>query len=128
MKLVDTVALVGFLNPDDKAHRRASEHIADVWAGNDVFVPASTLVEADLVMKVRGYTDAERKTSWGALESAIPAEKLITNSASSFRGAIVLQENGMDYFDSLITSLARESDSIVITTDKEIAASVQSEW
>jgi predicted nucleic-acid-binding protein len=128
MKLIDTVALVGFLNPDDKAHARASEHMVSVSAGNDVFVPASTLVEVDLVMKIRGYTETERKTSWTALESAIPTEKLISNSASSLRDAIVLQEKGMDYFDSLIASLAKENGSTVITTDKRIAASVESEW
>lgn len=128
MKLIDTVVLVGFLNPDDKVYGRASEHIAGVSARNDVFVPASTLVETDLVMKIRGYTEAERRTSWSALESAIPAEKLVSNSASSLRDAISLQENGMDYFDSLITSLARENRGTVVTTDKRIAASVESEW
>jgi predicted nucleic-acid-binding protein len=128
MKLIDTVALIGFLNPDDKVHRRASEHIATVSTGNDVFVPASTLLETDLVLKIRGYTEAERRTSWAALESSIPAEKLLSNSASSLRGAVILQEEGMDYFDSLIASLAKENGSTVLTTDKRIAASVESEW
>ncbi len=58
----------------------------------------------------------------------VPSGKLIANSASSLRDAINLQENGMDYFDSLITSLARENGSTVVTTDKKIAASVDSEW
>ena len=128
MKLIDTVALVGFLNPDDKVHRRASEHIARVSAETEVFVPASTLLETDLVMKVRGYSETERRTSWSALESVIPAEKLISNSPSSLRGAIIFQENGMDYFDALIASLAKENGSTVVTTDKRIAASVESEW
>lgn len=128
MKLIDTVVLVGFLNPEDKVHGRASEHVASVSAGNDVFVPASTLVETDLVMKIRGYTEAERRTSWSALESAIPVEKLISNSASSLRDAVSLQGNGMDYFDSLIASLARENGSTVVTTDKRIATTVESEW
>ncbi len=128
MKLIDTVAVVGFLNPDDKVHKRASEHIESISAANDVFVAASTLVETDLVMKISGYTEAERRTSWEALESAIPSGRLIPNSASSLRDAITLQESGMDYFDSLITSLARENGSTVVTTDKKIAASVDSEW
>jgi len=128
MKLIDTVALIGFLNPDDKAHRRASEHLNSVSAQKDVLVPASTLLETDLVLKTRGYTEAERRTSWGALDSAIPAEKHISNSASSLRDAVILQENGMDYFDSLITSLAKENRSTVVTTDKRIAGSVESQW
>jgi predicted nucleic-acid-binding protein len=128
MKLLDTVAIIGFLNTDDKLHGRASEHIRSVSTDNNFFVPAISLVEADLVMKVRGYTDSERETSWSALESVIPVEKLIANSASSINGAIGLQKNGMDYFDSLITSLAKEEDSVVITTDKRISASAKSEW
>jgi predicted nucleic-acid-binding protein len=128
MKLIDTVPLIGFLNPDEKVHRRASEHLASVSAQKDVLVPASTLLETDLVLKIRGYTEAERRTSWGALDSAIPAEKLISNNASSLRDTVILQKNGMDYFDSLIASVAKENDSTVVTTDKRIAAPVESEW
>jgi predicted nucleic-acid-binding protein len=128
MKLLDTVAVIGFLNPDDKLHKRASEHIRSVTSDSSLFVPAISLVETDLVMKIRGYTDSERETSWSALASVIPAKKLIANSASSINDAIGLQKGGMDYFDSLITSLAKEKDSVVITTDKRIAASVKSEW
>lgn len=128
MKLLDTVAIIGFLNPEDRLHKRASEHVGSVSTDGSVFVPAVSLVEADLVMKIRGYSDSERETSWSALESAIPAEKLVSNSASSIRGAVDLQKNGMDYFDSLIASLAKERDSVVITTDKRIAGSVKSEW
>ncbi len=128
MKLIDTVAVVGFLNPDDKVHKRASEHIESISAANDVFVAASTLVETDLVMKISGYTEAERRTSWEALESAIPSGRLIPNSASSLRDAITLQENGMDYFDSLVASLAKETGSAVITTDRKIEDVVETEW
>lgn len=128
MKLVDTVAIVGGLNPKDKAHKRCMEQIRRVTRDNDVFVPSVSLVEADLVMKIRGYDYSEREISWRALEDRIPSSKIIANSVSSIHSALELQEQGMDYFDSLITSIALETNSIVITTDRAIERFVKTEW
>jgi PIN domain nuclease of toxin-antitoxin system len=128
MRLIDTVAVIGFLNPKDRAHARSIEHVSHVTSHDDTFVPMISLVEADLVMKIKGYEPSEREVSWRALESRIPTSRIISNSVSSLYSALELQEQGMDYFDSLITSLALETGSIVITTDKVIAATVQTEW
>src|SRR5437879_1624295 len=128
MRLIDTVAVIGFLNPEDREHRRSAEHIAKVASDDDVFVPSFSLMEADLVMKTRGYSNSEREISWRALEARIPSPKIAAHSISSIYGALELQEDGMDYFDSLITSLAIETESTVITTDKAIAAAVKTEW
>lgn len=93
-----------------------------------MFVPAVVLIETDLVMKVRGYDLAEREVSWRALEDKIPQSKIIVNSISSIFSAMELQRQGMEYFDSLISSLALETDSIVITTDKAIDRIARTEW
>ncbi|MDG7008039.1 MAG: PIN domain-containing protein [Nitrososphaerota archaeon] len=128
MKLVDTVALIGYLNPRDREHRRSVHHMERVASDEEVFVPVTSLVEADLVMKVRGYSDSERETSWGALESAVPRAKVVSNTVSSVRAAVELQRTGMDYFDSLIAALAKEAGSRVITTDASIKDIVETEW
>ena len=128
MKLVDTVAIIGYLNPKDKTHKRSVEHISRVASDGEVFVPMASLVEADLVMKIKGYTYSEREISWRALERKIPPSKIVTNFVSSIYHALGLQEEGMDYFDSLISSLAQETNSVVITTDKVIEAAVKTEW
>ncbi len=128
MRLVDTVALIGYLNSRDREHRRSLEHIPQISSDDDVFVPDLSLIEADLVMKIRGYTYSEREISWRALETKIPTSRIAMHSVSSIYSALKLQEEGMDYFDSLITSLARETSSIVITTDRAIAAAVETEW
>ncbi len=128
MRLIDTVALIGCLNPRDKTHARSTEHMSRVASHNDVFVPVISLIETDLVMKIKGYDHSEREVSWRALESRIPPSKIITNSVSSIYSALGLQKDGMDYFDSLISSLARETNSVVITTDKAIENVVQTEW
>ena len=128
MRLVDTVALIGYLNPRDKEHRSSVGHLTKIASNEDVFVPNLALVEADLVMKIRGYSHSEREVSWRALESKIPRSKIIVHSVSSIYSAMRLQEQGMDYFDSLITSIALETNSIVVTTDKEIGKAVETEW
>jgi predicted nucleic-acid-binding protein len=128
MKLVDTVAIIGFLNQKDRLHARSTEHLQRVSAGDEEFVPTSSLIEADLAMRLRGYTDSEREESWRALEGEVPAEKVVPNSVPSIRYAVELQKNGMGYFDSLVASPARETDSIVITTDKRIGEAVEIEW
>ncbi len=122
------VAIIGYLNPKDKTHQRSAEHIEGVASNRDVFVPNTSLLEANLVMKIKGYTYPEREISWRALESKIPSAKIVVNSVLSIYSALRLQEDGMDYFDSLISSLARETDSVVITTDKAIKAVVKTEW
>ena len=128
MKLLDTVAVIGCLNPKDRTHKRSTEHIAQVVSHNDIFVPMISLVEADLVMKMRGYEDSERELSWRALENRIPRSKIIAHSISSIYSAVELQRQGMDYFDSLISSIALETNSVVVTTDRAIEAVVQTEW
>ncbi len=128
MRLLDTVAIIGYLNPSDKVHRRSVYHINSVTSDGDLFVPNVSVMEADLVMKIRGYTHSEREISWRALEGKIPSSKIVANSISSVHSALRLQEEGMDYYDSLISSLARETNSVVITTDKAIEAVVKTEW
>jgi predicted nucleic acid-binding protein len=128
MKLLDTVVLIGFLNPKDRAHQRSVGHLRKVSSEDVVLVPAVTLVEADLVMKLRGYTDSEREISWRALEGEVPSDKVVPNSAASILGAVALQRQGLDYFDSLVASLAREMGAIVITTDRAIGDAVETEW
>ncbi len=128
MKLVDTVVIVGFLNKKDRLHTRSLEHVQRVSSNNEVFVPVTSLIEADLLMKISGYSDTERDVSWGAIESEIPNHKVVPNTTSSIRRALEMQKNGVDYFDSLVASLAKETDSTVITTDKRIGEIVEVEW
>ncbi len=128
MKLVDTVAIIGFLNPKDRLHARSIERVQSINEERNTFVPVTSLIEADLLMKISGYSDSERNISWGAMESEIPNAKVLPNSVSSIRRALDLQKIGIDYFDSLIASLANETDSTVITTDKRIGEIVQIEW
>ena len=128
MKLIDTVAIIGFLNPKDRLHGRSLEYVQRVSEDDNIFVPVSSLIEADLLLKISGYSDSERDVSWSAIESEIPNRKVLPNSTSSIRLALDLQTKGIDYFDSLVASMAKETSSTVITTDKRIGEIVDVEW
>lgn len=128
MRVLDTIVIVGALNVRDSHHRKASKYLDMLAMDNDVFMPLSTLIEFDLLMKARDYTDDERRSSWIELAPKISSQKIIGQTASTFVRASELQNEGMGYFDSLITALAQEFNSSVITDDKDIAKHVETEW
>lgn len=128
MRVLDTIVIVGALNVRDSHHRKASKYLDMLAMDNDVFMPLSTLIEFDLLMKARDYTDDERRSSWIELAPKISSQKITGQTASTFVRASELQNEGMGYFDSLITALAQEFNSSVITDDKDIAIHVETEW
>lgn len=128
MRLLDTVVIVGALNPDDDHHGKASTYLDRLRRAPAVHIPDSTLFEFDLLMKARGYTEAERETTWLELSPKIPRKKIVNISPTVLAAASELQAEGMGYFDSLITALALELRASVITDDRAIAARVKAEW
>lgn len=128
MKLLDTLVIVGALNPDDAHHKKASTYLDGLGKLAEISIPDSTLIEFDLLMKARNYTEAERETTWLELSPKIPREKVMSMSVTALATASALQAEGMGYFDSLVTGLAMELRATVITDDKAIAAKVKSEW
>ena len=128
MRLLDTIIIVGALNVRDRHHKKASKYLDVLAMDNDLVIPLSTLMEFDLLMKARDYTDDEKRSSWIEMASKISPQKILGHTATTFVRASELQKEGMGYFDSLITALAQELNSSVITDDKDIAEHVQTEW
>lgn len=128
MKLLDTVVIVGALNPDEKRHKKASAHLNDLTEDATVVIPGSTMIEFDLLMKIRNYADEERTTTWLEISPKIPSRKILSHTTVDLMKASELQKEGMTYFDSLITALALERKGVVITDDKAIASRVATEW
>ncbi len=128
MRLLDTMVIIGSLDRTSKLHPRCIKYLNSVYEEKETFVPAISILETDLVMKARRYSYEERRISWQALDYKIPVNKIVTNSVSSIQAAISLQEKGMDYFDSLIGSLAMEHKATVMTTDRVIGSVVPTEW
>ncbi len=128
MRLLDTVVLVGSLNIKDKHHKKAVRYLDMLSVDNDTFIPVSTMLEFDLLMKARDYTDNERRSTWIELSPKISSQKVLGQSVTTLVRASELQREGMGYFDSLVTALAQELNSIVITNDRDITKHVESEW
>ncbi|MGH9879047.1 MAG: type II toxin-antitoxin system VapC family toxin, partial [Nitrososphaerales archaeon] len=125
MRLLDTMVIIGALNARDRYHRKASKYLEMLAKDNDVLLPLSTLMEFDLLMKTRNYADEERRSTWVELAPKISSQRILSHTAATFVRASELQKEGMGYFDSLITALAQELNSSVVTYDKQIAKHVE---
>lgn len=125
MKLLDTVVLVGALREDDKHHKKCMEHLSSLQ-NEDAYIPSTSLLEFDLAMKIRGFTDEERKITWEDMAALIPHDKVLPLSTATFIKAAELGK--MSYFDALITALTEEFDAVVITTDEAIRRETRWEW
>ena len=128
MKLLDTVVLVGALNPEDEHHRKASAHLQSLAENHAVMVPSTTLIELDLLMKARDYNEEERRQTWLELSPRLSREKIAVPTPTSMGEACLLEREGMDYFDALITALALELGAQIVTDDKAISVRVPSSW
>lgn len=95
---------------------------------NRRFVPQAVVLEFDLVMKGRNYTAGQKKDAFDWLGDLVPDAKLIANSVGSMKKSIDLQENGMSYFDSLVSALAIGLDATVLTPDLSISQVVKTKW
>jgi predicted nucleic acid-binding protein len=127
-RFIDTIVLVGTINPKDESHSVAQAHMQSISSDPETFLPFSSALEFDLVLKARGYTDDERANALEWLVSSVPPGKVACNSLSSLTEAARLQKDGMSYFDSLIAALALGSDGVVVTKDREISGVVKTEW
>jgi predicted nucleic acid-binding protein len=127
MKLLDTMVFVSALDPVDRQHATAMSHMKSLRAGQDTYVPTSTLTELDFVLRINGYSRNEMFETWEALAPFVGG-KLTATTPTAHQEAAMLRLGGMMYFDSLITALALERNAIVVTRDVEISKRVKTEW
>jgi len=128
MRLLDTVVIIGALNTGNRHHAESVKHLEELGESGEARVPVTVLLEADLVMKASGYAAEERRLTWRALQGWITAGRVIPNTVTSLHNAVALQEHGLDYFDSLIASLALEVGATVVTTDNAMRDVVDTDW
>ena len=128
MQLLDTIVLVGSMNTHSEYHSEASKHLNLVNEDAETFVPLTTLIEFDLVMKGRNYTFNQRKDAFDWLTNFVPETKIVPSSVGSLKIAAGLEETGMGYFDALISAIAIEKDAIVLTPDEEISKVAKIKW
>lgn len=128
MQITDTIVFVGAINPDNKHHAVAKRYLEGIADDLETFVPSVTLIEFDLVMKGRKYTRYQRNDAFDWLSSFIPDSKIIPNSVPSLKKAADFEEEGVGYFDSLVSALAMEKEAEVLTTDYAISRVARTKW
>ena len=115
------------MNPTDKQHKTAMMYLKEVGTSESTHVPTSTLLEFDLVMRNRGYTEDEISSTWRAVLPLV-GENYVATTVSAHLMAASFRAKGLTYFDSLITALAAEMNAVVVTRDDAISRHVATEW
>ncbi len=126
MRLLDTVVLIGAIRKEDLHHEKAKEHLNSL-STEDVFIPASTIIEFDLELKAHGYTPEERETTLEEVAAKIPPNKTLPTTATSLI-AVARLESKLSYFDAMIVATALELGAEVVTTDQKIKNHMPTVW
>lgn len=117
--VLDLDMLIAFTNRADRHHRVADALFLLIKVGRlrDVFLPASVLMEYEIVHRARGV-DEEQIAREISLFQRFPNLRHHPLSAQTILKAIELRRRfGLNYFDSLHAASAFEVDCRIISTD-----------
>ncbi|MHA1595888.1 MAG: type II toxin-antitoxin system VapC family toxin [Candidatus Baldrarchaeia archaeon] len=119
MRIVDTVYLVAYFRSSDRLHGDAIRVIEGL--GGDTVVSQAALLEFDLLMKARGFSDDERRKVWLVLHRFISRETVEPVTPLDMAvAAVIIASYGLDYFDALVAAQCVVRGAEPLTTDKEI--------
>jgi predicted nucleic-acid-binding protein len=123
MRMIDTVVLIGYINPLDSRNAKATQYMNEVWEGEDLLIPSASLMELDLELKTHAVSDKDRITVFSNLARIIPPNNILSLTPATFEYAARLAGKAKwrgAYFDTLIASTAMEHGvREVITTDRK---------
>jgi len=120
LEIVDTVYLIAYLRPSDPLHDEAVNVLSGL--GKARRISEASLIELDLLMKVRGFTPIERAKTWRLLEKIIPPDALEPLTSRDYTVAAILADKyELDYFDSLIAAQCIVRKAKPLTTDERLA-------
>ena len=119
MEIVDTVYLVAYFKQTDPLHDNAVNVVENL--GKERRVSEAALLELDLLMKARGFTEGERRAVWSLLSRVIDVNSVEPVYPLDFCVAVYLSEKySLEYFDSLVAAQCIVRNAIPLTTDSEI--------
>lgn len=116
MKIIDTVVLISSLDPEDPLHEKGFKHLRSLILSEEVYVPSVVLVECDLVLKTKEFSNEERSRIFKKLARLIPENKILPIPVTVLKKTIDL-ENHKEYFDALVASTALKYKADIISTD-----------
>ncbi len=132
-RILDTVALVAFVDPKHPLHQRGKKHVESLGAETGgVFVPSTSIVELDLVFKGAEFRSEQRSEIFGLLRRVIPDQKILPLTLAIMEKAIELDSRAKwtsHYFDVILAAYAISYSAKIVTTDKMIPTlGVRVEW
>lgn len=127
MYLLDTMVLIGSLDPESSLHKRALHHLRRV-SEEEVFVPSAAVLEMDLELKTHGFTKDERREACASLLGYVSEEKILPLTFEILSEAVGLEEIA-GYFDALIGSTARIGGATIVSRDRAfLEMGIKTEW
>ena len=122
MKIIDTVVLIGYIDPFDIRNEKATQYINQVQE-DDLMLASAVLMELDLELKTHSVSNKDRALIFTALNKVIPSEKILSLNTEIFAKAGRLADKAKwrgAYFDTLIAATALIYDiREIITTDRK---------
>ncbi len=125
MRILDTVVLIGYINPLDSRNEKATQYMSELLQEDDLLVPSASLMELDLELKTHAVSNKDRIIVFSNLSKIIPSNKILLLTPETFEYAARLAGKAKwkgAYFDTLIASTAIvHGIKEVITTDRKFA-------
>jgi len=59
MRIIDTVVLIGYINPLDSRNTKATEYMSELLQEDDLLVPSASLMELDLELKTHAVSNKD---------------------------------------------------------------------
>ncbi len=127
MYILDTMVLIGSLDPESPLHKRAMLHLRRISA-EDVYVPSAAVLEMDLELKTHGFSKDERRDACASLLGYVGEERVLPITFEIVSEAVGLEEVA-GYFDALIGSTAKVQGATIISKDKAfLEMGLKTEW
>lgn len=119
MPVLDTAVIFAAADPEDPSHTKALKHLAKL--GPKRLLATFALIEFDIVLKSRGYTDENRMEKLALLLRDFPASATSIHPitpATLYAAALNERSFRVDYFDAAVAAEAMEHDGKVVSTDR----------
>lgn len=133
MPVIDTIVLFSAANTEHKWHLIGKSALHLVNTDNNWWIPSFTLVEFDLVLKSRGFSNEERMESYSLLihdfpniiDKSYPITPLVLHETSRLEDVYKL-----DYFDAGIAATSLAVDGKIATNDRHLKriTEIESIW
>ena len=125
LPIIDTLVLFAVADSKDKWHKIGLKLLNRVNEDHLWFIPSFALLEFDLVLKSRGYSESDRMEKFALLINDYPHLEVKTISITPkiiHETARVESIYKTDYFDAGMVATALILDKKIATTDKKILA------